>query len=150
MYIYIYIYISSSSSSVRSISISSSSSSGLPRAGRCPPNLHSAKGGAVERGCSGLHYIIGCFIIWYYPHPLHLPPTAPPFDEYPMKKIQLIMATLLTYNYKIAAGRCPPDVPRAVRCGSAGGPYTYIYIYICLYIYIHISVIYIYIYIIHL
>ena len=26
-------------------------------------DLHSAKGGAVETGCSGLHYIIGCFTI---------------------------------------------------------------------------------------
>ena len=43
----------------------------------------SSKGGAVETGCSGLHYIIGCCIIYYYPHPLHPPPTAPPFDEYP-------------------------------------------------------------------
>ena len=25
--------------------------------------LHSAKGGAVETGCSGLHFIIGCFTI---------------------------------------------------------------------------------------
>ena len=25
--------------------------------------LHSAKGGAVETGCRGLHYIIGCFTI---------------------------------------------------------------------------------------
>ena len=31
------------------------------------------RGGAVETGCSGLHYIIGCFIIEYYPHPLHPP-----------------------------------------------------------------------------
>ena len=23
-------------------------------------------GGAVETGCSGLHYIIGCFTIYYY------------------------------------------------------------------------------------
>ena len=44
----------------------------------------SSKGGAVETGCSGLHYIIGCFIIYFYPHPLHTPPTAPPFDEYPL------------------------------------------------------------------
>ena len=43
----------------------------------------SSKGGAVETGCSGLHHIICCFIIEYYPHPLHHPPTAPPFDEYP-------------------------------------------------------------------
>ena len=31
---------------------------------RLPPvraPLHSAKGGAVETGCSGLHYVIGCF-----------------------------------------------------------------------------------------
>ena len=25
--------------------------------------LHSAKGGAVETGCSGLHYIMRCFTI---------------------------------------------------------------------------------------
>ena len=43
----------------------------------------SSKGGAVETGCSGLHYIIGSFIIQYFPHPLYPPPTAPPFDEYP-------------------------------------------------------------------
>ena len=48
-------------------------------------NQDSSKGGAVETGCSGLHYIIGCFIIQYYSHPLHSPPTAPPFDEYPDK-----------------------------------------------------------------
>ena len=29
----------------------------------CCGCLHSAKGGAVETGCSGLHSIIGCFII---------------------------------------------------------------------------------------
>ena len=28
-----------------------------------PFGLDSAKGGAVETGCSGLHYIVGCFII---------------------------------------------------------------------------------------
>ena len=28
-----------------------------------PASLHSAKGGAVETGCSGLHSIIGCFTI---------------------------------------------------------------------------------------
>ena len=36
------------------------------------------RGGAAEAGYSGLHYIIYCFIIQYYPHPLHPPPTAPP------------------------------------------------------------------------
>ena len=46
--------------------------------------LHSAKGGAVETGCSGLHYIVGCFVIWYCPHPLHPLPTAPPCNEYPV------------------------------------------------------------------
>ena len=44
----------------------------------------SSKGGAVETGCSGVHYIIGCFTIQYYHLPLHPPPTAPPFDEYPL------------------------------------------------------------------
>ena len=43
----------------------------------------SSKWGALETGCSGLHYIIGCFIIQYYPNPLHLPPAAPPSAEYP-------------------------------------------------------------------
>ena len=28
-------------------------------------------------------YIYICFIIWYYPHPLHPLPTAPPCNEYP-------------------------------------------------------------------
>ena len=42
----------------------------------------SSKEGAVETGCSGSHSIVGCFTIQYYPHPLHPPPTAPPFDEY--------------------------------------------------------------------
>ena len=50
-------------------------------------NQDSSKGGTVETGCSGLHYIIviGCFIVQYCLHPLHPPPTAPPFDEYPKK-----------------------------------------------------------------
>ena len=43
----------------------------------------SSKGGAVETGCSGLHSIIGCFFMYYYLHPLHPPPTAPPCNEYP-------------------------------------------------------------------
>ena len=43
----------------------------------------SSKGNAVETGCSGLPYIIDGFTIWYHPHPLHPPPTAPPCDEYP-------------------------------------------------------------------
>ena len=51
------------------------------------------RGGAVETGCSGSHYITGCFVIYYYPHPLHPPPTAPPFDEYPPT-----VYTLITYD----------------------------------------------------
>ena len=50
-----------------------------------PFALHSAKGGTVETGCSGLQAMIGCFTISYYPNPLHPPPTAPPFDEYPAR-----------------------------------------------------------------
>ena len=44
----------------------------------------SSKGGAVETGCSGLHYIIGCFVR-YNTTPIHRtpPPTACPFDEHP-------------------------------------------------------------------
>ena len=47
----------------------------------------SSKGGAVETGCSGLHSITGCCTIWYYPHPLHPPPTVPPFDEHPATNV---------------------------------------------------------------
>ena len=39
------------------------------------------KGGAVETGCSDLYDIICQFTIQYYPHPLHPPPTTPPFAE---------------------------------------------------------------------
>ena len=45
---------------------------------RCSTIQNSSKGGALETGCSDLHYIISCFTISYYPHPLHPPPTAPP------------------------------------------------------------------------
>ena len=47
----------------------------------------SSKGGAVETGCSGLHYIIGCVTIQYYPHPLNPLSTAPPFEEYPVVRV---------------------------------------------------------------
>ena len=39
----------------------------------------------METGYSGLHHIICCFIMLYYPHPLNPPPTAHPFDEYPVR-----------------------------------------------------------------
>ena len=45
--------------------------------------IYSSKRGAVETGCSGLHYGTGCLIISYYSHPLHPPPTAPARNEYP-------------------------------------------------------------------
>ena len=45
--------------------------------------LHSAKGGAVETGCSALHYTMYCYIVQDNPHPLHPPPTSPPFADYP-------------------------------------------------------------------
>ena len=55
------------------------------------------RGGAVETGCSGSHHVIGCFTIWYCRHPLHPPPTAPPFDEFPiMIIITIIMMTTIT------------------------------------------------------
>ena len=40
----------------------------------------------METGCSGLHYITYRFIKYYYPHPLHPPPTAPPCNEYPVSR----------------------------------------------------------------
>ena len=66
IYIYIYIYITrvpqgGKRAAVRSHNLFSrhvKSRVSNPRT-----VLHSAKGGAVETGCSGLHYIIGCFII---------------------------------------------------------------------------------------
>ena len=52
--------------------------------------LHSAKGGAVETGCSDLYDVIYQFAIYTTPihctpHPLH-----PPSAEYPIKGHQLI------------------------------------------------------------
>ena len=55
----------------------------------------SSKGGAVETGFGGSHYVIGCFIIWYYPRPLHPPPTAPPFAEYQIMIIVIVYYCLL-------------------------------------------------------
>ena len=37
----------------------------------------------METGCSDLHGVIHDFTVQYHPNPLHPPPTAPPFDEYP-------------------------------------------------------------------
>ena len=46
--------------------------SGVPKA-HCVEAQDSSKGGAVETGCSGSDYIIGCFTVYYYPNPLHPP-----------------------------------------------------------------------------
>ena len=89
MYIYIYIYIYREREvfllcvfllSIRSVQ--QRKAKAMPPAG--PPqsgfNLHSAQGGAVETGCSGLHknYRLFCCII--------LPQsTAPPCNEYPFE-----------------------------------------------------------------
>ena len=53
----------------------------LPRDGRVAELrgvLHSAKGGAVETGCSDLYGVTYYFIMQCYPNRLHPPPTAPP------------------------------------------------------------------------
>ena len=42
------------------------------------------KGGAVETGCSGFHYIISSFAIHYYTHPLY-----PPSDCTPLCRISI-------------------------------------------------------------
>ena len=48
-----------------------------------PPGPQDAfKGVQWEQGVVN-HCILGCFIMQYYPHPLHPPLAAPPFDEYP-------------------------------------------------------------------
>ena len=52
-----------------------------------PSNLHSAKGGAVETGCSDLNGVIYYFAILYYPNPLHPPPTDPPPTAPPVMNI---------------------------------------------------------------
>jgi len=49
-----------------------------------PPEVQdSAKGGAVEAGCSGFCYVMYRFTRKCCPHPLYTPPTAPAFAEYP-------------------------------------------------------------------
>ena len=84
--------------------------------------LHSAKGGAVETGCSDLYGVIYYFIIYYYPHPLHTPPTAPPCNEYPS-----LGHTLIFQRQHIAIGLRTTDVslcdisPYAVAKGRSGG-----------------------------
>ena len=73
------------------------------------------------------------------PHPLHLPPTALPFDEYPIMRTR--------------RPSWPPASTAPTSCGSpATRPwYKHVYIYIYIYTYIHIYIyihtyIYIYIY----
>ena len=63
----------------------------------------SSKGGAVETGCSGLHSVIGRFIIQCYPHPLHPPPTAPPFDEYPVRQNHSTFSSAFPAGVHVAA-----------------------------------------------
>ena len=60
--------------------------------------LHSAKGGAAETGCSGLHSIIGCFTIQHYPHPLHPPPTATPLCRVSRGTIWSILYYTIWYS----------------------------------------------------
>ena len=60
----------------------------------CGVCLHSAKGGAVETGCSDFNGVIYYFTISYYPNPLHPPPTAPPCNEYPVCAIMYADALL--------------------------------------------------------
>ena len=84
-YVYIYIYIYTTIHVMLCI-IRRAQDPGDQLRGHARPrhhgHLHSAKGGAVETGCNGLHNMRGCFIILYYPHPLHPLPTAPPCNEY--------------------------------------------------------------------
>ena len=68
IYIYIYIYIYMVRRSISG----------------CSRFQDSTKGGAVETGCSGLRYVIGCFTVYVdYTHPLHPPSDCTPWNEYP-------------------------------------------------------------------
>ena len=87
-----------------------------------------------ETGCRGLHYIIGCFIAQCYAHPLHPPPTAPPFDEY---------LTVLCILYKLCV--CM-HIARGEHYISTCYAYNCVYIIMCMYIYIYMYI-YVYIYI---
>ena len=59
MYIYIYIYTYDTHACPADQDLSCLQE---PHAGGACGRLHSAKGGAVETGCSGSHYITGCFV----------------------------------------------------------------------------------------
>ena len=86
MYIYVYIYIC-----IHAPELATGLSKQSVDCRSCTDSCRNSKAstqdlsnrGAVETGCSGLPYIIGSFIIYYYPHALHPPPTAPPCNEYP-------------------------------------------------------------------
>ena len=101
----------------------------------------SAKGGAVETGCSGLHCIIGCSTIKCYPHPLHPPPIAPPSHcTPPVMNTQTRTSAALPSRLLGATPFSANAAPRAFA--SRASAKQYIYIYIC---YIHHKYIYIYI-----
>ena len=69
MCIYIYIYIYKKGQLEKGVFGKGGSERERPRRASCrrhasevgSDSLHSAKAGAVESGCSGLHHIIGCF-----------------------------------------------------------------------------------------
>ena len=56
-----------------------------------PADLHSAKRGAVETGCSELYGVMHYYTIYYYPNVLHPPSTAPPCNEYPVASFRMLM-----------------------------------------------------------
>ena len=75
--------------------------------------LHSAKGRAVETGCSALHYITGRFITSCYPHPLHPPSGCTPLCRYVCIYIHMHIHIYI---------------------------YIYIYVFVCVYIYIYTNI----------
>ena len=108
------------------------------RASSSYAGLHSAKGGAVETGCSDL---LCCYILVSY---IILPlSTAPPYNEYPAGLRSVV---------PIAAGAfcavlCACDVH---VISFAHYTYIYIYIYYIHTLHIYYLSLYIYIYIIHI
>ena len=62
IYIYIYIYIYGAEGCERRV-VSRAGLASIASIWKTADTQDSSKGGAVETGCSDLHYIIGCFII---------------------------------------------------------------------------------------
>ena len=112
-----------------------------PSGSRWFSSLHSAKGGTVETGCSGLHDIIGCYYIMLSPIHCTPPPTAPLCNEYPDSHRRTECTAREAESGMGRADAADIHVICVDMC-----VYMYVCIYIYIYMYIH-CIIYIYIHI---